>query len=100
MKKNILLVEYSISAVDMIKELFSHPIFQVTVVEEGDIAKKALAKDRYDLLITAAMLPKFHGFNLSFYAATNYPGLKIIIISEIYKGMDYKYQAITQYKAD
>ncbi|HLP47105.1 MAG TPA: serine/threonine-protein kinase, partial [Candidatus Kapabacteria bacterium] len=47
-----------------------------------------------------AMLPKFHGFNLSFYAATNYPGLKIIIISEIYKGMDYKYQAITQYKAD
>jgi serine/threonine protein kinase/DNA-binding response OmpR family regulator len=99
MKKNILIVEYSISAVDSIKELFSYPMFQVTVVDEGDAARKILAKDRYDLMITAAMLPKFHGFNLSYYAATNFPGLKIIIISEIYKGGDYKHQAINQYKA-
>ena len=100
MKKNILLVEYSISAVDLIEELFSHPIFEVTVVEEGDAAKKMLATNHYDLMITAAMLPKFHGFNLSLYAAKHYPGLKILIISEIYKGMDYKHQAINQFKAD
>ncbi len=100
MKKNILLVEYATASIDTIKELFSHPLFEITVVEEGDAAKRMLAQNRYDLMITAAMLPKFHGFNLSYHAAANYPNLKIIIISEIYKGMDYKHQAVTQYKAD
>lgn len=100
MKKNILLVEYAAASIDTIKELFSHPMFEITVVEEGDAAKKMLAQNRYDLMITAAMLPKFHGFNLSYHAAANYPDLRIIIISEIYKGMDYKHQAVTQYKAD
>jgi len=100
MKKKILLVEYAASTIDIIKEILSNPVFELTIVNEGEAAKKYLAKISFDLLITAAMLPKFHGFNLSHYAAENYPGTKIIIISDIYKGMDYKHQAITQYKAD
>ena len=100
MKKNILLVEYATSTIDLIKELLSHPIFNITVLNEGDIAKKALNETKFDMLITAAMLPKFHGFNLSQFASTNCPGIKIIIISEIYKGMDYKHQAVSLYKAD
>lgn len=100
MKKNILLVEYAISTIDTIKELLPPPLFEITVVDEGDVAKELLSQNQYDMMITAAMLPKFHGFNLSQHAATNYHNLKIIIISEIYKGMNYKHQAITQYKAD
>jgi serine/threonine protein kinase/DNA-binding response OmpR family regulator len=100
MKKNILLVEYSNSTVETIKELLSYPIFNITLADEGEAAKKLLKSKKFDLMITAAMLPKFHGFNLSQFAATNYPETKIIIISEVYKGMDYKYQATTQYKAD
>jgi len=100
MKKNILLVEYSISTIDIIKELLPPPLFDITVVDEGDVAKGLLSQNKYDMMITAAMLPKFHGFNLSQHAASNYPNLRIIIISEIYKGMNYKHQAITQYKAD
>lgn len=100
MKKNILLVEYATPTIEIIKELLSHPIFEITVVNEGDIAKDLLDKNKFDMLITAAMLPKFHGFNLSLHASSKYPDMRIIIISEIYKGMDYKHQAITRYKAD
>ena len=100
MKKNILLVEYAAPTIDTIKEILSHPIFDITVLNEGDTAKNFLSKKKYDMLITAAMLPKFHGFSLSLYASTHSQGIKIIIISEIYKGMDYKHQAISQYKAD
>jgi TonB family protein len=100
MKKKILLVEYATSAIDAIKEILFHPIFEITVANEGDEAKKHLSHQSFDLMITAAMLPKFHGFNLSQYAADNYPDMKIIIISEIYKGMDYKHQATTRYRAD
>ncbi len=100
MKKNILLVEYAAPIIETIKEILSHPIFDIIVLNEGDTAKNFLSKKKFDMLITAAMLPKFHGFNLSLYASTHFPGIKIIIISEIYKGMDYKHQAVTQYKAD
>jgi serine/threonine protein kinase/DNA-binding response OmpR family regulator len=100
MKKKILLVEYATSSIDTIKETLSPPVFEITVANEGDTARKYLAEKSFDLMITAAMLPKFHGFNLSQYAAENHPGMKIIIISEIYRGMDYKHQAIKIYKAD
>jgi len=62
MKKNILLVEYAAPTIDTIKEILSHPIFDITVLNEGDTAKNFLSKKKYDMLITAAMLPKFHGF--------------------------------------
>jgi TonB family protein len=100
MNKRILLVEYASSTIEIISEMLSHPIFTITIVNEGDAAKQKLTEDTFDLLITAAMLPKFHGFNLSQYTAENYPDTRIVIISEIYKGMDYKHQAMTQYKAD
>ena len=51
-------------------------------------------------MITAAMLPRFHGFNLSLAVSQEYPAMKIIIISAIYKGMEYRHQAITQYRAN
>ncbi len=100
MKKKILLVEYATTSIDIIKEILSHPTFEITIASEGDTAKQYLEEKSFDLMITAAMLPKFHGFNLSQYAAENYPGIKIIIMSEIYKGMDYKHQATTLYRAD
>ncbi|MFC2146748.1 protein kinase, partial [Acidobacteriota bacterium] len=100
MKKKILLVEYAATSIDIIKEILSPPVFEITVANEGETAKNCLAEKPFDLMITAAMLPKFHGFNLSQYTAENYPDIKIIIISEIYKGMDYKHQATTLYKAN
>jgi TonB family protein len=100
MKKKILLVEYATSSIETIKEILSHPIFEITTASEGDEAKKRLAEKQFDLMITAAMLPKFHGFSLSQYAAENYPGINIIIISHIYKGIEYKHQAISQYRAN
>lgn len=100
MKKNILVVEYDNTAVDTLKEILVHPIFDITVVEEGQLAKEILQKQGFDLVITAAMLPKFHGFNLSQYIKENFPQTSVVIISSIYKEIEYKHQAITQYKAD
>ncbi|MGE5343741.1 MAG: protein kinase domain-containing protein [Candidatus Omnitrophota bacterium] len=100
MKKKILLVEYARSTIEIIKETLNSPIFQIKIVGDGEAAKKCLAEDFFDLIITAAMLPKFHGFNLSLHVASNYPGMKILILSSTYKGNEYKRQAIDAYKAD
>jgi len=100
MIKNILIVEYDIKTIDTIKETFLYPIFHFDVVEDGLKAKEILASTDYDLVISAAMLPKFHGFQLSEFISKEYPNTKIIIMSGIYKGAEYRRQALSQFKAN
>jgi len=100
MTKNILLVEYDEPTINVMKELFQPPVFEVAVASDGEIAKRLLNSRQFDLMVTAAMLPRFHGFNLALAVAQDHPGMKIIIISAIYKGLEYRHQAITQYRAN
>jgi serine/threonine protein kinase/DNA-binding response OmpR family regulator len=100
MAKNILLVEYDESTINIIKDLLPPPLFEVTVANDGETAKRKLAGKTFDMMITAAMLPRFHGFNLALTVAQENPLIKIIIISAIYKGFYYKHQATSQYRAD
>ena len=100
MSKNILLVEYDESTIQAIKELFHTPAFEVAIASDGEAAKQLLRDRHFDLMITAAMLPRFHGFNLSLAVSQEHPGIKIIIISAIYKGLEYRHQATTQYRAN
>jgi serine/threonine protein kinase/DNA-binding response OmpR family regulator len=100
MTKNILLVEYDEATVRLIKDLLPPPLFELTVANDGETAKRKLADKQFDMMITAAMLPRFHGFNLALNVAQENPLIKIIIISAIYKGFYYKHQAMSQYRAD
>ncbi len=100
MKKEILLVEYDSRTIQILKDLFVDPIFELSIAADGEVAKKMLNNKTYDIVITAAMLPKFHGFNLSKYISQNYPGTKIIVISGVYRGISFKKQATIQYGAD
>ena len=100
MTKNILLVEYDESTIHVIKELFHSPVFDVAVASDGEAAKQLLNNRNFDLMITAAMLPRFHGFNLALAVSQDHPAMKTIIISAIYKGSEYKHQAVTQYRAN
>ena len=72
----------------------------MAVASDGETAKQLLNSRPFDLMITAAMLPRFHGFNLALAVSQDHPGMKIIIISAIYKGSEYRHQAITQYRAN
>lgn len=100
MRKNILIVEYDNQTIDKMKDILSVPIYELTIAEAGDTAKKLLKKQKYDLVITAAMLPKFHGFDLSKFISSNYPDTRIIVMSGVYKGVEYKNQAISEFGAD
>ncbi len=83
-----------------IKDILTPPLFELDVANDGETAKRKLASRNYDMMITAAMLPRFHGFNLALTVAQENPLIKIIIISAIYKGFYYKHQATSQYRAD
>jgi len=100
MKKNILIVEYDNPTIDKIRDILSAPMFELAIAEAGDTAKKLLKKQKYDLLITAAMLPKFHGFDLAKFVSSTYPETKIVVMSSVYKGLEYKNQAVSEFGAD
>lgn len=100
MNKTILLVEYDTAVIESVTDLFSSDGYEFHKVEDGEAAKKLLEKKRFDLVITAAMLPKFHGFYLSQHIKEQYPGSSVIIISGVFKGYDYRQQGMTQYLAD
>ncbi|MCK4890310.1 MAG: response regulator, partial [Candidatus Aminicenantes bacterium] len=99
MKKNILIVEYDNPTIDKIKDILAAPMFELAIAEAGDTAKMLLKKQKYDLVITAAMLPKFHGFDLAKFVSSTYPETKIIVMSSVYKGLEYKNQAISEFGA-
>ena len=100
MSKQILLVEYDQAVIDAFRAQFPFPDYDVTVVDNGEKAKEELERRPYHLVVTEAMLPRFHGFNLSSHVAQHYPQTRVILISGIYKGVEYRHQAMTQYKAD
>lgn len=99
MKKNILLVEYSSGTLELLKETFRNKLFHVDIAGSEEEAKKYLSKRQYQLLITATLLPKSHGFILSKFVSENYPQTRIIIISEQLKEEDHRKEAIDKYGA-
>lgn len=99
MKKNILLVEYSTSAIEVIQQILRDKIFDITVARSEEIAKDLLKNFRFDMVISETLLPKSHGFILSKYISENYPTTKIIIISDKLKQADYKKEALSQHGA-
>lgn len=100
MKKNILIVEYDNPTIDKIRDILAAPMFELAIAEAGDTAKKLLKNQQYDLLITAAMLPKFHGFDLAKFVSSTYPETRVIVMSSVYKGLEYRNQAISEFGAD
>ncbi len=100
MRKNILIVEYDNQTIDKIKDMLPYPVFELTIADAGDVAKKLLEKEKYDLVVTAAMLPKFHGFDLCKLISSDFPDTRVIVMSGVYKGIEYRNQAISEFGAD
>jgi len=94
MKKDILLVDHNSDDVDIIKEILTREMFNITVAGDEKTAKKLLKNQEFQLVITEALLPKSHGFTLSKYISENYPTAKVIVIGEKLKEVDYKHEAL------
>jgi DNA-binding response OmpR family regulator len=82
MKTNILLVEYDSDIVDAVTALFHPDIVEFSVAGNDVVAKALLNKEKYDMVITEALLPKSHGFLISKYISENFPKTKVIILTE------------------
>jgi DNA-binding response OmpR family regulator len=82
-KISILLAE---SVPDLAKLLASYLVkegFDVNIASDGDIAKKKLLSDEFDILITDVMMPKFDGLQLLSWLNKRSTAISIVVTSGI-----------------
>lgn len=100
MTKKILLIDYDQDSIETIKDLLHHDIFDITVAGSETVAKALLSKQQFHLVISEALLPKSHGFNLCRYITDNYNETEVIIISDKLDKKDYKKEAVRHGASD
>ena len=65
LKKKILIIEDNMDLANILSLHLADLDYQVKHTADGLTGLSYIEKESFDLVITAAMLPKFHGFQLS-----------------------------------
>ena len=94
-EKKILIVDYETKSLDYLSQLFDAYEFQIIKATDGLSAYDIYKSKKPDLIILEAMLPKMHGFDLTKKISQETNGkLPIIIVTGLYRGPQYKNEAL------
>ena len=99
-KRKILIVDYDKKSLEKLEELFTSQGFQIIKAADGQSAYDIYKKEKPDLMLIEAMLPKLHGFDLTqkIYSETK-GAVPVVILTGLYKGPQYKNEAIRSFGA-
>jgi len=93
MKKNILVVENNSEVIDQINRFLHYDFFDVTIAGDQTVARILLSKKTFDMVVTASLLPKSHGFTLCKFIKETYPSIKNFILFDKLEAEDYQREA-------
>ncbi len=98
--KKILIVDYDSKNLEHMTELFASHNMTIVTANDGQMAYERYQEEKPDLIILEAMLPKLHGFDLTqkIYSETK-GSVPIIIVTGLYKGAQYKNEALRSFGA-
>ncbi len=99
-KKKILVVDFDQEFLRFLSQFLSNEGFSVSTAVDGSAGLEMCKAESPDLIITEAMLPKLHGFELCSritHSATQ--KVPVIIITGIYKDTIYKTEALRTFGA-
>jgi len=77
----ILLAEDEASVSAFVARALAQQGHEVTPVGDGMAALAALARDRFDLLLTDILMPEIDGIALALKASEDYPAMKILLMT-------------------
>jgi DNA-binding response OmpR family regulator len=98
--KKILIVDYDSKNLEDMTELFSGQNLEIITATDGQMAYEKYKSEKPDLLLIEAMLPKLHGFDLTqkIFKETK-GGVPVVIVTGLYKGRQYKNEALRSFGA-
>ncbi|HOE14620.1 MAG: response regulator [Candidatus Saccharicenans sp.] len=95
-EKKILVVDYDQSSLESLTRILKDLKVQVIQATDGAQAYDLFKEEKPDLVILEAILPKLHGFDLTKKISQESKGtVPVIIITGLYKGPQYKHEAMT-----
>ncbi len=98
--QKILIVDYDAKSLENMVELFSAYKLEIIKASDGQEAYEKYKSEEPNLILLEAMLPKIHGFDLTQKINKETKGrIPIIIVTGLYKGTQYKNEAIRSFGA-
>jgi DNA-binding response OmpR family regulator len=95
-EKKILIVDYDQSFLESLGRILKSLKTQVIQATDGAQAYDLFKEEKPDLVILEAILPKLHGFDLTKRIVQESKGtVPVIIITGLYRGPQYKHEALT-----
>jgi DNA-binding response OmpR family regulator len=95
-EKKILVVDYEHASLESLTRILKSLKVQVIQATDGAQGYDLFKEEKPDLVILEAILPKLHGFDLTKRIVQESKGMvPVIIITGLYKGPQYKHEAIT-----
>lgn len=95
-EKKILIVDYDHSSLENLSRILKSLKAQIIEATDGAQAYDLFKEEKPDLVILEAILPKLHGFDLTKKIVQESKGtVPVIIITGLYKGPQYKHEALT-----
>lgn len=99
-EKKILIVDFDLKSLDSLAKLFERYKLKIIKATDGVSGYEKFKSEKPDLVILEAMLPKLHGFDLTLKIFRETKGqVPVIIITGIYKGPQYKSEALRSFGA-
>jgi DNA-binding response OmpR family regulator len=98
--QKILIVDYDAKSLESMTDLFSSYKLKIITAVDGQEAYEKFKSEKPDLILLEAMLPKLHGFDLTQKIHKETKGrIPIIIVTNLYKGTQYRNEAIRSFGA-
>ena len=98
--QKILIVDYDAKSLENMAELFSAYKIEIIKAVDGQEAYEKYKSEEPNLILLEAMLPKIHGFDLTQKINKETKGrIPIVIVTGLYKGTQYKNEAIRSFGA-
>jgi len=99
-EKKILIVDFDYNSLTSMTDLFKAQNMEVITASDGSSAYEKFQAEKPDLVILEAMLPKMHGFDLTLKIFQETKGqVPVIIVTGVYKGPQYKNEALRSFGA-
>jgi DNA-binding response OmpR family regulator len=99
-EKKVLIVDYDNQSLDALTRLVKAQKIHVITAPDGQAGYEKFRAEKPDLVILEAILPKVHGFDLTKKIITESGGqVPVIIVTGLYKGPQYRHEAIATYGA-
>ncbi len=100
-KRKILIIDYEPRGIKQMYEPLKNAGHEILLAKDGITGLEVFLKEKPDLVLIEAMLPKRHGFDVCLdMKRSEHGSTPVVIVTSVYKGRKYRTQAIHQYKCD